>query len=474
MRRLMWLAVLVIVSVALIGTQARLWADDYCEWTTALQFQNPLAATAYFYNAWSGLFGHFLPRYTLWLVWPSHVIVVTAGLLALSVGVLTSLFRQIRLPYAPVYAVLVTALVTVGTISQQAVYWSTASLTYTIGCLLFTGLFVLMRRGVHPVLLVLMGFCAAGISETPTVAALIGFGLWGVFTRQKQVLPVLIGVIVGLLVVYVAPGNDVRRAAILATSDYRFGLATLPFVIGRIIGTQVQFITMPPSLLVSTLLFMTMLIAPRRPVRVAWQPIAILLLMSVASVGLSYVTRDTLPARAAFVGQLAFFAAVGYAGLWANARWSRFRRTRLMLIVLTAAVGGMAGLLFVIGILLQPAPATLVLFNWNPAFIVGALVALGAVIVYVSAAQGRRRFQRLRRAWALLMSAVLVAATVGNGLFVPSAYTYAASWDVRHARLLNTPDTASVLTPLAYDWPLDELNDTDNLLAGCAVALYQR
>lgn len=474
MRRLLLVALLVIISVALVGTQARLWSDDYCEWTTALQYGNPWLATVHYYNTWTGLFAHFLPRSTLWLIWPGHVVFVTAALSVLSVSVLTSLFRLHRLPAAMHYSLIVLALVTVGSISQQTLYWSTATLHYTIGCLLFIGLYVVMQRGWHPIALMLAAILIAGISETPTVVALVGFAGWGLLTRRREVLPVLIGIGLGLLIVLVAPGNDIRREAILATSDYRFGLATLPFVVSRTIGVLVQIITTPPSLLAGLMIFMTFLVAPRpaQPIKLQWT--LIFALMALAAIGLSFVTRDTIPARAVFISQLCLFALIASLALWLNAHRSRFQRTRIMLNVLVAAVGGLIGMLVFAVILSQVSAEGGVLFKWDIPFMVGAIVVLAAAVGLVSRVRGRQRFRRLRLAWSFVLTLALTAAVLGNGLFMPQAITYARSWDARDAALVAADADFTTLPPLAYDWQLDELSAEGDAVASCAVALYSR
>ena len=473
MRRLALLSLVLLITVALIGTQTRLWADDYCQWADATRFQNPLTAIQTIYANWAGLYSHFIPRYALWAISPSHVVIVPLLLAALAVGILYALFTTLKHPFALPYSLIVVALITIGTISQQALYWTTSSLTYTLGSLAFIGISVLLRRNTHPLLLALIAFLAAGISETPAATALVGFALWGLWHRDKRVLPILVGAGCGFLLVYIAPGNAIRTLVIQSTSDYRFSLSMLPFVMTRILGVIVQLVTTPSSLLVGVILFMMTITMPRPKVVISWKTLLIFAVMMLTSIGLSFVTRDTIPARSAFVAQLSFFALMGGIGLWLNARVSRARKVRITTNVLVGVVGGKIGLLAFALILTSSSPALLAQFGLTIGVILGALLGLGGALLITLHGNVRQRFSRLRGAWGLLTIGVLCSGIVGNLLFLPNAHTYAVSWESRHQYLLTQANTNAVVEPLHYDWQVDEISDRKNVLEGCIISNYQ-
>ena len=229
------------VTVAFVGSYSRYLADDYC--TAGIFLSNGLiGAQKYWYTHWSGRYSFyfavdvaefggvelvpFLPLGTLLVWW------LTVGWFIYQAGRLrkwsSPIIRAVAWSGLIIYAALD------GTPDiVQSLYWRTGMLTYIAPLIVLTGYFGLLlyqsRRFQSATtwpwmsLSFLLTFVAAGFSETFAVVqtlllcyVFIGCFAMGATTLKKNLLPTivvgLLGSVVGMIVMFIAPGNQFRQA----------------------------------------------------------------------------------------------------------------------------------------------------------------------------------------------------------------------------------------------------------------------
>jgi hypothetical protein len=238
---------LALLGYTYIGTFSRYYADDYCIsgsvvangiWKAQIAsytgWSDRYAAT--FFASLSDVFGPSAVR-----IWPG---LIMALLLLSLTWVLVETIRLLRLEF-PNWAMLpVAAAVLFFTVlgspqRYQTIYWRMGLFTYTLPLVFLTCLIGLIfhlvrkpiksRRGVWAWMAVCAGlaFLAGGFSETNLTlqVGLLGLAVLGVWFLAKDgtkskwlsyLLASLIGSLLALLVMLIAPGNAVRQASMPA------------------------------------------------------------------------------------------------------------------------------------------------------------------------------------------------------------------------------------------------------------------
>jgi hypothetical protein len=259
--------VLALLSFVITGTYIRYIADDYCS-ASSLRGNGFWQAQWLSYSGWSNRFSTML---VTGLIDPLDVTgirilpgVLVAGLLASAYFALYRLneyfgLKASRLVLAALSGVLI--FFSLYTIPNrfQSLYWRSGSITYSlpiIGVLLLLAMLFKRRAAPAPwwqlALIGLFCFFLMGFSETNAVlsAAVVGIGLAVILIRQaltkrKSVslgvwLAAMIGCVVGLIAVMLAPGNAVRMALMperldtlsILTFSLRYGFDFVRYSLG--------------------------------------------------------------------------------------------------------------------------------------------------------------------------------------------------------------------------------------------------
>jgi len=231
-----------LVAHAYVGYFARYMADDYCT-AAALRTEGLLGMQRYFYVEWSGRFSF---TFTVGLVETlgAGVVPYLPGLLLASlVAALT--WAVSRFGFGWRVALLAAELVAFATLDDnksgvhEALYWQTGALTYTLPLVLLAvlaGQAAHLARGERGRIgawrlacFFLLAFYAGGFSETSAVmqTAALGMALAGCLGLRRAVAApslakglsaALLGSILALVVVALAPGNQVRQALLPASA----------------------------------------------------------------------------------------------------------------------------------------------------------------------------------------------------------------------------------------------------------------
>lgn len=229
-------------AITYIGASARYLADDYCTANVFLT-QGLIDSQIFWYYHWSG-------RYTFYLavslaeIGGIELVPFLPGvaLLIWWVGLSWSVWQfnlVIKLPHAGLIAILLAGIILYATLDgntdlPQSLYWRTGMLTYIapLICLsIYSGLiiFYIRTRQISTVMWpwLILSFCftfiTAGFSETYAAAqitllllTLVGTFIFGSLSFRQTLALILnaglLGAVLGLLVVALAPGNAVRQA----------------------------------------------------------------------------------------------------------------------------------------------------------------------------------------------------------------------------------------------------------------------
>jgi hypothetical protein len=229
----------VLALYAYLGTFTRYMADDYCS-ASALKSEGFWGAQSYWWQNWSGRYSFsfivsLVEMLGLRIVPVLPGLAIALWLFSIVWGCLP-LFRNLQVSHAITGALFLASVALWSTYRSvddypQIVFWQTGILTYPVSIILFfLGLGLALRRSSHPepvrwwelLLWFIFAFAAGGFSETGVVVqiALLGMLLLIVFLTKgrngKVQIPILVAAIVGsvlsLLVIAIAPGNAVRSA----------------------------------------------------------------------------------------------------------------------------------------------------------------------------------------------------------------------------------------------------------------------
>lgn len=205
------LIALALIGTILIGARIPLAADDYCH-AAGVAAHGVLGQMQVQYTSWSGRFAQMGLTGLTFALFGTHAetastIVLIGGLVA---ALAFALWRHVQQPI--LIAALITALyiALLDTFVWQGLYWMAGGQTYVppvIGASLLWGM--IERRTPLP-LITLVGFMLAGFHET--AALLIGAVLVLLLARHhlKAVAAALVGLAIGIGIVMLAPGNNVR------------------------------------------------------------------------------------------------------------------------------------------------------------------------------------------------------------------------------------------------------------------------
>jgi hypothetical protein len=236
-----------IFAHAYIGLFTRYMADDYCT-AAAVHHDGLLGLQKSFYLGWSGRFSFNFAIAILALQGPRIVPVLPAAALCLMLVVLTwtiSCFGSIyNWPRRLLISFVLAELIVFVTVSDnrggvyESLYWQTGMLTYWFPLVFMVayvgfvkqvdGLTGRLQPGPLYLLIgVVLPLIAGGFNETFAVfqmcgmLAAIGWSLWA---RRLQLLKLLvagfIGSVAATAIVYVAPGNHVRRTYFPPSPDW--------------------------------------------------------------------------------------------------------------------------------------------------------------------------------------------------------------------------------------------------------------
>ena len=244
------LLVAMLASLALyayLGTFTRYMADDYCS-AAALKTEGFLGAQAYWWQNWSGRYSFSFVVSLVELLGLKIVpilpgVAIALWLFSVAWGCLP-LFRNLKVRHAFAGALFLASVAIWSTYRAvedypQIVFWQTGILTYPISIILFfLGFGLALRRSSHIdtvkwwelLLWLTFAFAAGGFSETGVVvqAALLAILLMIVIltknNHKKILIPILLATLVGsvlsLLVIALAPGNAVRSPGFQTISTF--------------------------------------------------------------------------------------------------------------------------------------------------------------------------------------------------------------------------------------------------------------
>jgi hypothetical protein len=235
------LAVLPLIFYSITGTLTRSIADDYCYAVPARDL-GPFGLVAMMYTTWSGRYTSTLLIGLLALVGPAITPILPTVLISIwLIGLcwaLAEIGMLLGLQHPWISAVLIAAPTLTATLASapnlfQSVYWQVGGQTYLaalIGAILLSAWILrsIRRKAAQtPTALfsLIAGIVAAGFSESnaflnlSTLAiALIGVVLFIHSQQRRMIITILaaglIGALIGLALVAIAPGNQVRQSLI--------------------------------------------------------------------------------------------------------------------------------------------------------------------------------------------------------------------------------------------------------------------
>ena len=236
-----------LLAHAYVGLFTRYMADDYCT-AAAVHTDGFLSSQKSLYLGWSGRFSFNFAIGLIALLGHKIVPFLPALALGLMLVALTWTISQFgsnflwRRPLLTSF--LLAELIIFVTVSDnrggvyEALYWQTGMLTYWVPLILMVAYVGFVKRvdastsRIRPAALYLflsaaLTFIAGGFNETYAVFQMcgllvaIGFTLWA---RRFRLLQLLVGGLIGsvmaMAIVYLAPGNNVRRANFPPSPDW--------------------------------------------------------------------------------------------------------------------------------------------------------------------------------------------------------------------------------------------------------------
>ena len=268
-RLLFYILLLAILSslalYAYLGTFTRYMADDYCS-AAALKTEGFWGAQSFWWQNWSGRYS-FSFVVSLVEMLGLKIVPILPGL-AIAIWLFSMvwgslpLLRNLNIPHAIASGLFLASVAiwsTYRTVDDypQIVFWQTGILTYPISIILFfLGLGLALRRASHPdpmkwwelLLWFSLAFAAGGFSETGVVvqAVLLAILLMVVIltknNHKRRLIPILLATLIGsvlsLLVIALAPGNSVRSG----------GFQGIPPFVQTFPGSLIETLGFLPSL----------------------------------------------------------------------------------------------------------------------------------------------------------------------------------------------------------------------------------
>lgn len=323
---------LAIYSFWLIALQSRWWADDYCLVGEMNRYGTPLNALHGIYYRWAGLFSYFGLRYVVIAIHPLLTVFFLPVVTLLAIGVLQFLTRSWWLAVSCVLLGMVSAM------STQSLYWASANVSYTLGAVALLGVWAMAERKMNPLMIALVAFLSSGLSEAPTITALVGFTGYALLKRDRYCFAALLGVGIGLGVVLLSPGNAIR-ADLLQTD---VSLAKLPLVTIQTALKLIEVILTPRMLLALIAIHALFASLPSPAPSIRWQWVIILFLMASSGIAASYLMKGDIAERTLFPSQVALLMLSAYLGSVTyipSLKRYRIGTVWLMVVSLIAVVG---------------------------------------------------------------------------------------------------------------------------------------
>ena len=258
-RRTIWigavctLAIIVFLAAVLahayIGSFARYFADDYCT-ASILQSKGLIEAQLHWYQTWSGRFSFTFVISVIELAGIQIVPFLPALALTLWLLALTAAILQagliVQWPFPTILSILMATLIIYATVDTapgivQSLYWQTGMLTYVMPLILLTAfagiIMYRFRRDASDryqwgwlIVSGTIAFFAGGFSETygSLQVVILFFALVFCLTSKsakirRTVLPLvlagLLGSVLAMSVIFLAPGNEIRQSRFLPPQD---------------------------------------------------------------------------------------------------------------------------------------------------------------------------------------------------------------------------------------------------------------
>lgn len=278
---------LTLLSYAALGSNSRVIADDYCTAADGVTY-GVSGSVQHYYETWSGahaayaiyaLLAPFQPELHTFLT-GLHLSVWWLALVWLiyEMAIITGVEQKV-LPASLVATVGLYAIVSTAP-SDEALYWFASLLGYTLPCILIVVyaclILLLLRQTPSPAIHLIgviassvIGFFNAGIAETTAVFQLLALALALVATwfwlpasprRNTALLLLSVGLLasgLSLLLNLIAPGNDIRAAAVAEAKEFTSGNIFLPLLILLAYAFAVQETITLPAVLASASVFFT-------------------------------------------------------------------------------------------------------------------------------------------------------------------------------------------------------------------------
>ena len=225
--------VLIIVAIYFIiptSFSVRYWVDGFCS-ATLLRNNGYFASQIIWWNTWTGRFSYIAALDFFELIGPWVVRVLPILLLSLLVISLKKFYRVSKvLPLLFIFLVLVNAPNII-----QSFYWQTGSLNYFAEFIflnIFLGLVIFPPKKVNLFLPGVLLFIAGGFSESYALPQLVllFFILIAVklinfpenTERAKIILSGIIGAVLSLVIMFIAPGNSARASTVTHPESLMF------------------------------------------------------------------------------------------------------------------------------------------------------------------------------------------------------------------------------------------------------------
>lgn len=223
-----------LVLFALQGAFTRFHADDFCM-AAAVNRHGFWGAQANWYHTWSGRYAYFLVSSLLTVIGPGFAPFMPLAVVAAWWGGLVIVFRRLRIPGAAFVLPPLALFATLATLPNrfQSVFWLNGMTNYTLPLVLLTfgagwiAAQAASGRRVNALALslnLLAALAAGGFSETALAVQITLLALslaatylpgWGAHVELRRLLLAWLGgSLLALIIVFYAPGNQVRQAEV--------------------------------------------------------------------------------------------------------------------------------------------------------------------------------------------------------------------------------------------------------------------
>lgn len=194
-------------------------ADDYCHYLGALN-NGVLGELATYYDTWSGRWAQVLSTAVSFTIFGQAAPQIMSGIfIAAMIGALAFAlgWKRNQLVFSGLLILAYIGLL--DTFAFQSVFWVAGSISYLpplIGGALLWGF--VDRRAPLPIIFIVSGI-TSGFHETTGITLVVVFALFQLRSRPPQAAIAIIGLLLGTAVVFIAPGNAVRAAAVATPQD---------------------------------------------------------------------------------------------------------------------------------------------------------------------------------------------------------------------------------------------------------------